>query len=178
MLDLQATARLFQADLRLNGRSLRSIARRSDIKVTVEDGRWTLRDPKLKKDIRIQGGGRLPLNTAVHAAGADLQLSAAVQFPFDEPDMDFRLSLSGTRLDQLDELLRLRLPPGDPTRREAASKCSRKDITCPVSSFASAPADSGVEPSFPPTTPPGRGSTWHSPAKRFSSTILSSETGR
>ena len=57
---------------------------------------------------------RLPLRLEVDTSEAKLQLSAEVAFPLGRRDMDFSLSLEGRRLDDLDQLLLLSLPPWGP----------------------------------------------------------------
>ncbi len=57
---------------------------------------------------------RLPLHLEVDTSEAKLQLSAEVAFPLHRRDMDFSLSLEGRRLDDLNQLLLVSLPPWGP----------------------------------------------------------------
>jgi uncharacterized protein involved in outer membrane biogenesis len=57
---------------------------------------------------------KLPISAIIDAAGARLELAAQVALPIDRKDADLGLRLSGERLDSLDELLDISLPPWGP----------------------------------------------------------------
>ena len=131
------------------------LIRESELRLIVEDGRFSLYDPNLRTEARIhvakgaleaQPGQsltgkmagtlddvplklawetadlhtlatsrrRLPLRLEVDTSEAKLRLSAEVAFPLDRRDMNFTLALEGRRLDDLDQLLLVSLPPWGP----------------------------------------------------------------
>jgi len=152
---IDATVGSLGLDLRIKGRSLRTILDQSDFVASMKDGQWTLRDANTETSLQIRIldsvvkasvgqplswsiAGRvkeepvridittdrlsafvgrnihIPLDIHAGAAGVKLELSSGVDLPITQKEINFKMLLSGERLDSINTFLGVDLPPYGP----------------------------------------------------------------